>query len=156
VSDTTQPERIMEPNYWPGWAQKVAELKAELEEVTERWLTRSAEVDTLKTKCANYQRQVGRMVERQDYEDRCERIAELESENRMRMGEAIERRGRIAELETRCAEKEEEYRTCMAVIAEQDKTIARLRDAIEGAIEQFGGGEDIAERILHAALEDTR
>jgi len=99
VSDTTQPERIMEPNYWPGWAQKVAELKAELEEVTERWLTRSAEVDTLKTKCANYQRQVGRMVERQDYEDRCERIAELESENRMRMGEAIERRGRIAELE---------------------------------------------------------
>ena len=99
MSDTTQPERIMEPNYWPGWAQKVAELKAELEEVTERWLTRSAEVDTLKTKCANYQRQVGRMVERQDYEDRCERIAELESENRMRMGEAIERRGRIAELE---------------------------------------------------------
>jgi len=137
VSDTTQPERIMEPNYWPGWAQKVAELKAELEEVTERWLTRSAEVDTLKTKCANYQRQVGRMVERQDYEDRCERIAELESENRMRMGEAIERRGRIAELE---AERDEWHRVADemqgdygAMEAERDllrDNLKRIRDAV--------------------------
>ena len=41
-------------------------------------------------------------------------------------------------------------------IAELEAEVLRLRDAIEGAIEQFGGGEDIAERILHAALEATR
>jgi hypothetical protein len=53
--------------------------QAENAELTERWLTRSSEVDQLKTRCSEYQRKVAGMVQRQDYEDRCDRIAELEA-----------------------------------------------------------------------------
>ena len=72
-------------DYWNTQTQREEaarkKLEAENAESNERWLTRSSEVDQLKTRCSEYQRKVAGMVQRQDYEDRCDRIAELEAEN---------------------------------------------------------------------------
>ena len=78
-------------------------------------------------------------------------------------------RTRIAELETRCAEKEEEYRVCMAAIAELQAENAKLRTqalrwAAKARLCEADNAELKADYALLtkktadeiAALEDTR
>ena len=88
-------------------------LEAENGELTERWLTRSSEVDQLKTRCSEYQRKVAGMVQRQDYEDRCGRIAELEAEAQAFELNRVMDRQQIDVLKDDAASQQDRFLRCV-------------------------------------------